>query len=205
MSSFIDRLQDRSATPNERARVLAMTDRDADAVLDALSSDTGRETFRTLFEAPATPSEIADRVDTSLQNVHYHLSNLEAAGLIEPIDTVYSGRGYEMTVYGPASDPLVFVGNGTRLPRIERSISEVVGGLALLAVASVFVQWGAERLLWARNEATGVVGPAGRESGTTLLEGTAAWYVFEVIEPGVLFFASCLAVAAIVTWTFDGR
>jgi DNA-binding transcriptional ArsR family regulator len=198
MSGLIDRIQDRTGTADERARVLAMTDGDADEVLDALSSETRRETFRTLFERPGTPSEIAARLETSVQNVHYHLSNLQEAGLVEPVDTIYSEKGNEMTVYGPANDPLVFVGDDDRTPLVRRTLTDVVSGLGVLAAASLLVQWGAERLLRSGASVPTAVGPAGRNASVAVPRGTFGWVVFEVVEPGVLFFSLCLVIAAVV-------
>jgi DNA-binding transcriptional ArsR family regulator len=199
MSSMIERLQTGTATPDEQLRVLDVAGEETDEVLDALSSDTSRAMYRTLFEEPATPSEIADRVDTSVQNVNYHVSNLEAASLIEPIDTRYSQKGNEMTVYGPATDPLVLVGNRDIRSRVQRSLSDVTAGLSVLGLASLFVQWGAERLVDEPNGA-GAVGPAST-GGTT--EHTLTWLVFEVLEPGLLFFVGCLLVLALVVVVTD--
>jgi len=198
MSGLIDSIQDRTATSNEHARVLEMADADAAEVLNALSSDTARATFRTLFDEPGTPSEIADSVDTSVQNVHYHLTNLQDADLVEPIDTIYSEKGNEMTVYGPASDPLVFVGDERRTPAVQQSLTEVVGGLGVLGLASLFVQFGAERLMQRASRAPDVVGPASPDATVTPPRGTVAWVVFEVVEPGVLFFLGCLVVVGAV-------
>ncbi|WP_255150008.1 ArsR/SmtB family transcription factor [Halorarius halobius] len=202
MASPIERLQNRTATPDERARVLEMADDDTDEVLDALSSDTRRHVVRALFEEPATASELADSLDTSVQNLHYHLTELEEVGLVEPIDTAYSEKGNEMTVYGPASDPLVFVGDDDRFPLVERSLGNVVGGLALLAGASLLVQWGAERLLRPAI-AGGSAGPSSYGPLDPSTTGTPAWLVFEVLEPGVVFFAGCLCIAAVVALTLS--
>jgi DNA-binding transcriptional ArsR family regulator len=191
---MIERLQTGTASPDEQLRVLDVDGEETDEVIDALSSETSRAMFRTLFEKPATPSEIAERVDTSVQNVNYHVSNLETAGLVEPIDTRYSEKGNEMTVYGPATDPLVFVGNHDIRPGVERSLSNVVSGLAVLGLASLFVQWGAERLVDSPNGA-GAVGPA--SPGATS-EWTLTWLIFEVLEPGLLFFVGCLLVLSVV-------
>jgi DNA-binding transcriptional ArsR family regulator len=132
MSGLIEQIQDRTGTADERPRVLDVDDDDTDEVLDALSSDTGRALYRTLFDEPGTASEVANRCGTSVQNAHYHLSNLQTAGLIEPIETVYSEKGNEMTVYGPATDPLVLVGNRDLRSGIERSLTDVLAGLGLL-------------------------------------------------------------------------
>jgi len=90
-------------------RVVGIDGDDADEVLSALSAGTAREILSSLHEEPATASEIADRVDTTLQNTQYHLDSLTDAGLVVEADTVYSEKGREMTVYGPADRALVVV------------------------------------------------------------------------------------------------
>ena len=203
MASPIERLQTRTGTPNERARVLELADGDTDEVLDALSSKTGRRAYRALFEEPATTSELADRLDTSVQNAHHHLSNLREAELVESIDTVYSRKGNEMTVYGPASDPIVFVGDDERFPAVERSLTGVVTGLGLLAVASLLVQWAAERLLATGAGPADSAAPASTASPDPTSGEMLSWMVVGALQPGVLFFTGCLLIAAIVT--FVGR
>lgn len=199
MASPINWVQERTATSSERARIIEINNQDADEVLDALSADTRRAAFRFLFDEPGTASELADRLDTSIQNAHYHLSTLQKVGLIEAIDTTYTEKGNEMTIYGPASDPLVFVGDGDRTSHIEQSLTGTIGGLAALAVASLLVQWGAETLVRGSVTAPSVVGPASYGPATSTA-GTLAWLVFDVLEPGIVFFAGCLLVAAIATF-----
>ena len=203
MSGLIDSLQSRDGGTRANARVLAMTDTESDDVLAALSSETGRRTLRALYEEPQTPSEIADTVDTSLQNVHYHLTNLRDADLVEPVDSVYSEKGNEMTVYGPASDPLVFVSDSENVPRVERSISQHVGsylgiGIAALALVSLLVQFSAELLV--TSTAAGIAQPAGSGGQPVFAPGTIQWLVFEVLEPGLVFFVLVLALAAVANW-----
>ena len=70
-----------------------------DDVLDALGSDTARMILRSVQTEPLTASEIADRVDTSIQNASYHLRTLTDVGLIRVVDTVYSEKGCEMNLY----------------------------------------------------------------------------------------------------------
>ena len=203
MSGIIDQIQKRTGNPDERLRVLDVTGEETDDVLDALASDTRRSLFRTLYEEPGTPSEIARRVDTSVQNVHYHLTNLQAAGLVEAIDTCYSEKGNEMTVYGPANDPIVFVGNHELRPHVHRSLADVVAGLAILGMASLLVQWGARRLAGTGARATDVVGPASRDVTPSAPGDTIAWLVFDVAEPGVLFFFGCLVIIAVVASVWE--
>lgn len=79
----------------------------ADKVFEALRSTTARSLVTELYEGPATATDLAEAVDTSLQNAQYHLERLREAELIEPVDTWYSERGREMTVFAPTADPLV--------------------------------------------------------------------------------------------------
>lgn len=81
---------------------------DAEGVLKALATETGRQILAVLHEDALPPSEIADAVGTSIQNITYHLTRLEEAGIVEAVDTWYSSRGREMDVYAVTADPLVF-------------------------------------------------------------------------------------------------
>jgi predicted transcriptional regulator len=78
-------------------------------VFEVLSTDTTREILSELYSNPGTTSDIADKVNTSLQNTGYHLQKLRDAGLVSVIGTWYSSRGVEMDVYGPTKEPLVLV------------------------------------------------------------------------------------------------
>lgn len=71
----------------------------ASSALRALSSETAQSILGALGDGPATTSDLADRVDTSPQNVHYHLENLQAAGLVTEVGTWYSSKGREMPVF----------------------------------------------------------------------------------------------------------
>jgi DNA-binding transcriptional ArsR family regulator len=120
-------------------RVVELEGEDADAVFGALSSATARRIVAYLHEEPRTQSDLAEAVDTSVQNVRYHLDKLEAAGLVEVVDTWYSSRGNEMKVYAPADGALIVSGDESRASRLRRVLSGLVGGLFVLALASLAV------------------------------------------------------------------
>lgn len=88
--------------------VLDITDDTSEAVFEALGSETARSILVALEDDPATASDLADRVETSLQNVQYHLGNLQAADLVAVVGTWYSSKGREMAVYAPTIDRLEF-------------------------------------------------------------------------------------------------
>lgn len=82
-------------------------------VLETLTSTTAREIVNQLYVEPATASDIAESIETSLQNIQYHLEQLREAGLIDVVDTWYSAKGTEMDVYGPQAEPLVICAGDT--------------------------------------------------------------------------------------------
>ena len=91
---------------------LRAVDDGSDRAFDVLRSATARAILQTLYEEPAAASDVADRVGTSLQNVHYHLGNLREADLVTVAGTWYSEKGTEMKVYAPADEPLMLVVGG---------------------------------------------------------------------------------------------
>ena len=129
------------AVPDAEPRVIDVDSEDADDVLSALSAATARNLLSALTEEPAPPGELAERVDTSLQNAQYHLQKLEAAGAVEVVDTAYSEKGREMDVYAPANQPLVIcAGDENDASGLRSALANLVGGLAVLAGLSVLVQ-----------------------------------------------------------------
>jgi DNA-binding transcriptional ArsR family regulator len=125
----------------EGARVLSLEDEATEEALSALSSDTAREVLSLVYEEPRTPPEVRDEIGTSLQNVHYHLDNLEEADLIQPAGSGYSEKGTEMTVYAPASEAVVlFAGAQDDGSRLQTALARLLGAVGLLALASVAVK-----------------------------------------------------------------
>ena len=132
---------DTSAADDGEPRVVGVDSDDADEVLAALSSSTARELLTALHDEPGTASDLADRVDTSLQNVQYHLGNLEDAEIVEVIDTAYSEKGREMKVYAPVDQPLVvFAGDGETETGLRAALSRLIGGLGAVAGGGLLVQ-----------------------------------------------------------------
>lgn len=141
MSLLPSRDPDVDGSQDGEIRIRGLADEDdVDLVLDALSSETARNLLLTVHDDPGTPSELAERADTSIQNVSYHLSNLEDAGLVRVAGTRYSEKGQEMKVYAPARNPTaIFVGTEERESRFRRLVSRFLGAIAVLALASILV------------------------------------------------------------------
>jgi DNA-binding transcriptional ArsR family regulator len=141
MSNLLPSTTDSTPTAEATPRVVGLDSEDADDLLSALSSETARKLLAALHEDPATPSKVADRIDTSLQNVQYHLGKLEDAEAIEVVDTVYSEKGREMNVYAPTDQPLVvFAGDEEASSGLKSALSRLLGGLGILALGTLFVQ-----------------------------------------------------------------
>lgn len=66
---------------------------------DVLSSQTARDIVSVLAKSATTVSNLATTVDTTIQNVNYHLDRLQSVGLITAVGKKYSERGREMTLY----------------------------------------------------------------------------------------------------------
>ena len=128
-------------SPDSDPRLVGLDSDEADELMAALSSETARRLLAELHEDPAPPGELADRVDTSLQNAQYHLEKLEGAGAIEGVGTAYSEKGREMTVYGPADSPLViYAGEQERASGLRAALSRLFGGVLALGVVSLAIQ-----------------------------------------------------------------
>lgn len=182
----------RSTTPDPEPRVIGIDDDVADDLLAAMSSGTARQLLAALHEEPAAPSELADQVNTSLQNTQYHLGKLEDAGAVEVVDTVYSEKGREMKLYGPTDQPLVVVAGGPEeTASLRTALTGLLSGLAVVGLLAVVVQ----RLVEQPSQDTGGQAMAmTAEEATPVAEASSGPVLVELLsEPGVLFFLGGLA------------
>lgn len=123
-------------------KVLWLDDDEADTLIGSLSSQTARSVLTAVHDEPQSASELADSVDTSLQNVRHHLGNLEEAGLVEVSETRYSVKGREMNVYGPVDDSLVVcVGREEERSSFVDSLKRLVGAAVALVLGTLFVHY----------------------------------------------------------------
>jgi DNA-binding transcriptional ArsR family regulator len=119
--------------PEPRSRVVELNDGRSEEVFSTLSSKIARSMLAELNRDPATQSDLADRVGTSIQNARYHLDNLVDAGLAEVVDQWYSEKGRQMDVYAATGNPLVLiVGTQPETGELRRDISEQRSAEAVL-------------------------------------------------------------------------
>ncbi|MFO7833706.1 MAG: helix-turn-helix domain-containing protein, partial [Halohasta sp.] len=72
-------LKSRVEPTNEGANVVSISEDAADEVFKTLSSSTARQILAALYEEPRPASELGTETDTTVQNVRYHLQNLQDA------------------------------------------------------------------------------------------------------------------------------
>ncbi|WP_158058619.1 ArsR/SmtB family transcription factor [Halorussus halophilus] len=210
MADLLPSTSDASAPQTAEPRVIGVDSDDADNLLGALSSETARELLAALHEDPATPSALAEEIDTSLQNAQYHLGNLEDADVIQVIDTIYSEKGREMKVYAPADQPLVvFAGNEEKTTGLKAALSRLLGAFGALGLLSLAVQ---EAFGDGVGALFGMTGGSSSSSdggmGTMSTESTqtAADAASSVLPPGVLFFlGGALVLSLGFAWWYANR
>jgi len=208
---------DAATTATEDLRALYLDSDDAGELISALSSQTARSILVALHDHPATASELADHVETTVQNVRHHLDGLREADLVRAADTRYSSKGREMDVYAPVDRPLVVVvgnedtadadaddastdrdaetGTETETEGFVDSLSRFVGAVVALAATSLLVQW-----LF--------VPSAGGEFGGVVRspDGLGGGVGPVVAPPGLVFFAGgALVLAAASGWRYWRR
>ena len=192
------------AVTDAEPRVISVDSDDADDVLSALSAATARNLLAALHEEPAPPGELADRVDTSLQNAQYHLEKLETAGAL-----------------------VICAGDENDTSGLRSALRSLLSGVAVVGVASLFVQELFGQSLFASGVERGSAGtsepgssylPTGNSSPDRMTEaaervaadgGTVAQSGAEAavsaLPPGAAFFAGGLVVllALFAFWYVD--
>ena len=114
-----------------------------------MSSETARRILTSVHDSPKIPTDLAEELGTTTQNIRYHLDNLEDAGLVEVGDVCYSEKGREMYVYEPSDAPSMLVfgkeTDGPRMRKVLTKVSSSVGPAAIVVVvaakAKFLVEW----------------------------------------------------------------
>lgn len=199
MSGLLPSSPDVAREHDPEPRVIGLDSDDASDLIAALSSETARHVLSTLHEEPSTPSTVADQVDTSLQNAQYHLEKLEAAELIEEVDTCYSAKGREMSVYAPTNGPLVvFHGSDDDALGLQQALKRVVGAVAILGILSLLVEAIARQALPGLEAGPASGGPNALDAESMPPASDPHWLVDAVLTapPGLLvFLGGCVVLA----------
>jgi DNA-binding transcriptional ArsR family regulator len=178
--SLLPSTNDVSGRQEGDVQVLGVSEDKTANVFEVLSSETARCVLAEIYDDPAPPSELAARLDLSLQNVSYHIENLEDADIIQTVDTWYSEKGKEMNVYAPADDPVVvFIGTHERKSSFLDLLKNIFRAIAVLLLIP---------LVLSLYQSLGSIGAAGPESPNQLLPSI----------PGLEFFLGGLFVLGLV-------
>ena len=161
MSLLPSRGPDASTSQDGEIEILGV-DEDVSAVIDALSTETARQILNAVYDDPGTPSELAERLEMSIQKVSYHLEKLQEEDLIAVAGTRYSEKGQEMKVFQPPEDPLVlFVGTKERKRSLRALAQRLLPAAGVLTAASVVVQMLTGGLPFGTGSAGGATGGDG--------------------------------------------
>ncbi|KTG11603.1 ArsR family transcriptional regulator [Haloprofundus marisrubri] len=140
MSSLLPLKPTASVDRDLAPKLVGFEDDDAEQILSAVASTTARRVLGVLYDAPTTASEIATQLDSSVQNVSYHLGRLDDAELVEVVETWYSEQGREMDVYAPTNSALVlFAGAERETPSLTTALRRVFGAVGTIGIVSVLV------------------------------------------------------------------
>ena len=133
---LVEQLQDDPEAPE----VVGLEGEDADVIFDALSSETTRAVLSKCYDGGRTRSELADELDTSIQNVSYHVEKLEGAGLIEPAEIRYGENRQEVRVYEPSKEAvLIAAGETGVVDRLKHTVKRLLSPVLLLGLFSAAV------------------------------------------------------------------
>ncbi len=88
------------ATAPQEVVILPPDDERAQRIGRAVSSPMARGILRKLSSGPATATDIADSLHSSLNKTTYHIGQLLDAELLEVVSTQYSVKGRECKLYG---------------------------------------------------------------------------------------------------------
>lgn len=141
----MSRLLPNRAVPSQTERdptLLVLDDERADEIFDALGSKTARTVLQSLHDDPKPASEVTDEVETTLQNVQYHLTKLEAADLVTVVDTWYGQNGSEMDVYAPTDEALVLFAGEDPESSLRTLLEGLVSAFAVLALGALAIVFG---------------------------------------------------------------
>jgi len=172
MSLLPSRGPDTSTSQEGELQVVGVDDEVA-PLLDALNSETARAILNEIYREPGTPSEIADRLDMSIQKVSYHIEKLDEQDLIGVAGTQYSEKGQEMTVYQPPEEPTVlFVGTEERKRSLTTMVKRLLPIVGILALGSLVIEqlFGSLPSLGMGAQSASESGGSGGDSGADGLE-----------------------------------
>ena len=138
MDRLAGRLVERLRGEPEDPSVVGLDDEDADRLFDALGSETSRAVLAACYERGRTRSGLANDLETSVQNVGYHVDKLESAGLLEAVETRYGENGREVRVYEPSKRAvIVAAGEPGLVERLADALDRLFAPVVLVGLVAM--------------------------------------------------------------------
>lgn len=128
-------------------RIVTLQEDSGDEIVSVLSSETTRNVYMSIEERPSTPKAIADELDMSIQNVHYHLEKIQDAGLIETSGFEYSEKGREMQIYEPTEDELIICNDEAAKERLDRLLERLIDRSMVAVILAALTHFVLTRLM----------------------------------------------------------
>jgi DNA-binding transcriptional ArsR family regulator len=139
---LLSQIEGKDSEHDPPLRIAELPDDDVIAIFNALAGESTCRMYKSIQETPKTASELRTELETSIQNVHYHLDKLEDAGLIEPVETELSEKGREMSVYGATYNPLVIsFAPESKRAELRKALTRVVGAISVLGLVSIGIEY----------------------------------------------------------------
>ena len=88
-----------SVKPDEVLYVITTDDNRLKLIGEELANDTGRAVLSNIYKGVETASELAERMNTTMSVIHYHLERLVQSGLVVVREIDKSSRGRDMKRY----------------------------------------------------------------------------------------------------------
>jgi DNA-binding transcriptional ArsR family regulator len=97
---------------NEKIEILSTDDQKIKAVGELLSSDSSRAILKLLFNDQMTANQIAQKTETSLPLVMYHLKKMQDAGIVTISSTGKNSKSHDMKYYTVDKFAIVILPSG---------------------------------------------------------------------------------------------
>ncbi len=97
---------------NDKIEILSTDDQRIKAVGELLSSDSSRTILKLLFNDHMTANQIAQKTETSLPLVMYHLKKMQDAGIVSVASTGKNTKSHDMKYYTVDKFAIVILPSG---------------------------------------------------------------------------------------------
>jgi len=98
-----------SIKPDEVLYVLTTDDARLKLIGEELANETGRAVLSNIYKRVETAAKLAERLNTTIPVIHYHLERLVQSGLIMVSQVNKTSRGRDMKRYAPTKLALLLI------------------------------------------------------------------------------------------------